>query len=49
MTTSLVDAESLLALEIGSVTTRAVLFDVVEDAIAIWEQALLPLQRRTLP
>ncbi|MBN2146570.1 MAG: glutamate mutase L [Anaerolineales bacterium] len=30
MTTSLVDAESLLALEIGSVTTRAVLFDVVE-------------------
>jgi hypothetical protein len=30
MTTSLIDAESLLALEIGSVTTRAVLFDVVE-------------------
>lgn len=30
MTTSLVDAESLLALEIGSVTTRAALFDVVE-------------------
>ena len=30
MATSLIDAESLLALEIGSVTTRAVLFDVVE-------------------
>lgn len=30
MTTSTIDAESLLALEIGSVTTRAVLFDVVE-------------------
>lgn len=30
MTTSLVNAESLLALEVGSVTTRAVLFDVVE-------------------
>lgn len=30
MTTSLIDAESLLAFDIGSVTTRAVLFDVVE-------------------
>lgn len=30
MTTSIVNAESLLALEIGSVNTRAVLFDVVE-------------------
>lgn len=30
MTTSLIDAESLLALEIGSITTRAALFDVVE-------------------
>jgi hypothetical protein len=30
MTTSLIDAESLLALEIGSVTTRAALFDVVD-------------------
>jgi hypothetical protein len=30
MTTSLVDADSLLALDIGSVNTRAILFDVVE-------------------
>jgi hypothetical protein len=30
MTTSLVDADSLLAFDIGSVTTRVVLFDVVE-------------------
>lgn len=30
MTTSVVDADSLLALDIGTVTTRAILFDVVE-------------------
>jgi hypothetical protein len=30
MTTSLIDAESLLAFDIGSITTRAILFDVVE-------------------
>ena len=30
MTTSLVDAESVLAVDIGSVTTRALLFDVVD-------------------
>lgn len=30
MTTSVVDADSLLALDIGTVTTRALLFDVVE-------------------
>ena len=30
MTTSLIDAESVLAFDIGSVTTRAMLFDVVE-------------------
>jgi len=30
MTTSLVEAESLLAIDVGSVTTRAILFDVVD-------------------
>ena len=30
MPTSLIDADSLLAIDIGSVTTRAVLFDVVD-------------------
>jgi hypothetical protein len=30
MTTSLVDAESVLAIEIGSIHTRALLFDVVD-------------------
>ena len=30
MTTSLVDADSLLAVDIGSITTRAMLFDVVD-------------------
>jgi hypothetical protein len=30
MTTSLIDAESLLAIDIGSINTRAILFDVVE-------------------
>ncbi len=30
MTTSIIDADSLLAIDIGSVTTRAVLFDVVD-------------------
>lgn len=30
MATSLVDAESVLAIDVGSITTRAILFDVVE-------------------
>lgn len=30
MTTSLVEAESLLAIDVGSITTRAILFDVVD-------------------
>ncbi len=30
MTTSLIDADSLLAIEVGSITTRAILFDLVD-------------------
>ena len=30
MTTSLIDADSLLAIDVGSITTRAALFDLVD-------------------
>jgi len=42
MTTSLVDAESVLALDIGSVQTRALLFDVVEGQYRFLAGATAP-------
>ncbi len=42
MPTSLVDADSVLAIEIGTVTTRVILFDVVEGRYRFIGQGVVP-------
>src|SRR4030042_3706981 len=42
MPTSLIDADSVLAIEIGTVSTRVILFDVVEGRYRFLGQGVVP-------
>jgi len=48
MAGSLVDSDSLLAVDVGTVTTRAALFDVVEGTTGLSPLAMPPAQPRRL-
>ena len=42
MPTSLIDADSVLAIEIGTVSTRVILFDIVEGRYRFLGQGIVP-------